>query len=479
MADDSISDADKSNIIDLAAARDRLTQAAKLDSLSYGQQRRAIAKELGISVSILDKEIQKRRRAPTDVSLKNLILSDRGAIVPILANAIEILSRADSPWKLKFEEFSQRAYLGDKALEDSDLLKIAEWIQRQGCHAGRRVTDDAVFHIVNQHRWHAVRDWLESTAWDGTKRLDAMLIDHAGAADTELTRAFTAKWMIQAIARIYRPGCQADATLVLDGPQGVGKSSLLRALFGDDWFSDHLPNLDSKDAQIQLLGIWCIELSELAAITGKENAKTKQFLTSRDDRFRLPFDKIAKNHPRASVFAGTVNPGASGYLKDETGGRRYWPIIVDYVDVGQIEANRDQLWAEALTRFKSDEVWHLPEGDLSDAARDTQADRYVSDPWQEAIAKFIETRAFVTLPDIFTYCLDIGSKADWDQLKQTRVSKCLAHIGWSRKQRRIPKTLTDQRDRREWGYEPPRKAVTPPQNEDERHQSWPEMEDFN
>ncbi len=458
------------NVINLDDAKASLSRLSALDAISYGQQRKTAAKNLGIPVGTLDREVQKRRRTQDD-STKNMVLSSRGEILPILANAIEVLLNARQTWDLKFEQFSQRPFLGPKPLEDRDLLTIAEWVQRAGVHAGRRVTDDAILHVCHRRQWHAVQAWLGALKWDGIERIDRILIDHAGAPDTPLVRAFTGKWMIQSVARIYEPGCQADATLVLEGPQGIGKSSLLRALFGDDWFSDHLPNLDSKDAQIQLLGIWCIEISELAALSGKENAKTKQFLSSRDDRFRLPFDRIAKNHPRSSVFAGTVNPGASGYLKDETGGRRYWPVPVDHVDVGVICENREQYWAEALHRFNDRETWHLPNGDLSDAARDIQGDRYIGDPWHDLVEKFVTGKSFVTLPDIFTYCLDMPSKSDWGQHEQNRVARCLSHLGWGRKQRRVISTLEDTQRRREWGYEPPRVDDAPPTNEQPAHQS--------
>lgn len=454
------------NIVDLSAARDRIAALSGMDAITYGQRRKAAARELGIAVSILDKEVQKRRRIPADASTKNLILSDRGAVLPILANAIEILKQGHAEWAIGFEEFSQRPYVKGRPMEHSDLLDIAEWIQRQGCHAGRAVTDDAIMQTAHRNRFHVVKTWLESLQWDGAERLDMMMIDHAGVEDTPLARAFTAKFMIQSVARIYLPGCQADATLVLEGPQGIGKSSLLRTLFGDDWFTDHLPNLDNKDAQIQLLGVWCVELAELAAINGKEAAKIKQFLTSPDDRFRLPFEKIAKSHPRQCVFAGTVNPGADGYLKDETGARRFWPLVLSHVDTGAIDAMRTQLWAEAVHRFRMDEKWHLGAGDLHDDAQAAQADRFVTDPWLEPVADYIAGRDFVKLADIYRNAVEIAAVADWNQLTQNRLARCLTHLGWEKKQRRVASTTNP--GSRERGYSP----VTGSANDPEPVPEW-------
>lgn len=442
------------NVIHLGDAKAAIADLAALDPMAYGMRRKAEAKRLGVSVTILDKEVLKRRRAPAS-DTKNLILNDRGAVVPILANAVEILRAPDSPWDLKYEEFSHRAFLKDKPLDDATLLQIAEWIQRQGCHAGRAVTDDAIITVAHAKRFHVVKDWLNGLEWDGAERIDMMMIDHAEADDTAAVRAFTSKTLIQAVARIFQPGCQADSTLVLEGPQGGGKSSLFRNLFGDEWFTDHLPNLDSKDAQIQLLGIWCVELSELAALSGKENAKTKQFLTSRDDRFRLPFDRIAKNHPRSSVFVGSVNPGAGGYLKDETGARRFWPVKVGHVDTGMIERCRDQFWAEAVHRYRQGEVWHIGNGDIADEARAAQADRYVSDPWHDTIASYVLGRQDVTLKEIFTEALEITDKGRWTQHDQNRIARCLSHLGWTRKQRRLASTLDEYGGKREWYYAAP------------------------
>lgn len=413
-----------------------INDLALLSPLEYGQRRKTAAKLIGIPVSILDKEVARSRHFPkTNGVAVEWITADNGSIQPVYANAAAVLRAYPKLWPLRFDEFSQKQFLGDRFLTDADLQAIADWVQHQGVLAGHKIIQDAALYVANATRFHEVLDWLESLVWDGIARIDMMLIDHANAEDTPLVRAFTAKWLIQAVARIYDPGCQADATLILEGEQDLGKSSLLRALFGDKWFTDHLPDLSSKDAMIQLLGIWCIEISELASINKTDNAKIKQFLTSRDDRFRMPWDRLAGQHPRQSVFAGTVNPGASGYLKDETGGRRFWPVAVSHIDIPQIRDRRDQIWAEAVVRYKAKESWYLDDKTLSKDARELQAERYVGDEWQEVIETYVALRDTVTMEEIFNH-IGITSKAEWGIGEQMRIGRCMSHLGWVRKQRR-------------------------------------------
>lgn len=379
-----------------------------------------------------------------------------GAIKPIMKNATMLLTANRATWPLRFNEFSHRTCLGDDAITDQDILTISQWVQEFGVHASVATITDAINAAAVDHRFHPVREYLDPLKWDGVERLDMLFVDHAGTPDTPLTRAVTSCWFKQAVARIYRPGCQADGTLILEGTQGLRKSSFFRELFGDRWFTDHLPDIASKDALLQLRGVWCVEIGELATLGRAESAKVKQFLTSQVDRYRDPYGRVVADFPRTCVFSGSVNPGAGGYLKDETGARRFWPVSVnEKINTGAVAAIRDQLWAEALTRFKAGERWFLESDDLTLAASDVVGERFTTDPWQERIDEFLRGRTETTIADIFKVGLNIPDLGKWSQLDMNRIARCLAFSNWIRVRRGTGAS-------RRWSYIPgPNADVTP------------------
>ncbi len=426
------------SIPDIAEAVKRLAALAPHD---YDRARKNEAKTLGIRAGTLDAMVEKARPRRTVKLLNGLANADfimgKDGISALYANAVELLRVHPEKWRLRYDEFAKRSYCGDEFLSDFHLLAISEWVQRNGVLASVRTIGDAIIRTAESIRFHPVKDYLESLKWDGVSRIDHLLIDHAGAEDTPLTRAVTSRWLIQAIARIYEPGCTADATLVLEGDQGLGKSTLLRELFGDRWFTDHLPDIGSKDAMVQLRGVWCVEIGELATLGKADAARIKAFLTSRIDRYRDPYGRMVADYPRTCIFAGTVNPGADGYLKDPTGARRFWPIAVNgEIDNKSIRANRDQFWAEAMTRYQAHESWYLDTAPLKADAAEIQADRFEDDPWDEAIQTYVRGRKEVTTTDILREAIGLTAKADWGKAEQMRVGRWLGHNGWKREKKR-------------------------------------------
>lgn len=360
-----------------------------------------------------------------------------GAIKPLMKNAVMLIEANPHRWDLRWNAFSARAILGTENLTDQDILLITEWVQLSGVHATSATVSEAINAVAGARRFHPVIEYLDSLTWDGIPRLDMLFIDHAGTPDTELTRAVTGRWFMQAVARIYKPGCQADSTLVLEGIQGLRKSTFFRELFGDRWFTDHLPDITSKDALLQLRGVWCVEIGELATLGRAESAKIKQFLTSRVDRYRDPYGRVVADFPRTCVFAGSINPGAGGYLKDETGARRFWPIkITERINsVNAISDARDHLWAEAVVRYRAGERWYLDTDDLEAAANVVVTERFTTDPWQERIDEFLRGRTETTLAEIFKVALTMPDIGKWAQIDSNRVDRCLAFAQWVREAR--------------------------------------------
>ena len=237
-------------------------------------------------------------------------------------------------------------------IEDHFDTEVVRWLERRML----LVKPDLVRRIVDvfarRNSYHPVRDYLESLpAWDGMPRIGTWLIDYCGVESSDVNpntyaMAVGKKFLIGAVKRILEPGAKCDSVLVLEGQQGIGKSTVPRILAGDEWFSDQLADVGSKDASLQLRGVWIIELSELDVLNRAELARAKAFLSQQTERFRLPYGRRIIHVPRQCVFVGTTN--ADSWLKDETGGRRFWPLPCHQIDLEGLRRDRDQLWAEAL-----------------------------------------------------------------------------------------------------------------------------------
>ncbi len=374
-----------------------------------------------------------------------------GRILPVLANAIAAFRHAPE-WGgvLAFNEFS----LGTVALKatpwgvvpkgewtDHEDRRAAEWLQKQGILVSVEIAGQAVQTAARDHAFHPVRTYLESLTWDGVERLDRWLSIYIGAEDTEYSRAVGSRWMISAVARIFRPGAKADCCLILEGPQGIRKSTALRTLAGE-YFTDELADLGTKDAAMQTRGVWIIELSELDSLSNSEVARIKAFMSRTTDRFRPPYGMRLVESPRQCVFAGTVNH--STYLRDETGGRRFWPVTCGRIEIDALARDRDQIWAEAKARFDAGAPWWLDTAELVQMASDQQMERYEGDPWEEIIGPWLEMRSSVSISEVLQKCLE-KPQSLWTQTDKNRAARCLKALGWERYRER-------QGSRLEWRY---------------------------
>jgi len=374
-----------------------------------------------------------------------------GAIVPVLASAIAALRYAPE-WQgvLGFDEFGCHSVMlgpppwsgvpGRQWTDHEDRL-AAEWLQRHGILVSVDIAGQAVQTVSRARSFHPVRKYVDQLHWDGVERLERWLSTYLGVEESAYARAVGARWLISAVARIYQPGAKADCCLVLEGPQGIRKSAALRTLAGP-YFTDELAALNSKDAALQTRGVWIIELSELDTLARSEIAAIKAFMSRTSDRFRPPYGKRLIESPRQCIFAGTVNH--YDYLKDASGGRRFWPVQCGRIDVGSLERDRDQLWAEAKAKYASGAIWWLETAELVNAAEEEQAERYEEDPWTEVIAEWTEVRETVAVSEILENCL-AKPRAQWTQVDKNRVARCLRRGRWERYRVR-------QGQRLEWRY---------------------------
>lgn len=371
--------------------------------------------------------------------------NQRGDVITSPAN-LETLLEHHEGWAgvLAYDEMSYRAlklrappYRGGEAGEwsDADDTWTAIWVER---NYGMRPKNTAVAQVVQSTakrvRFHQVRDWLATLQWDGIERLPTFFSDFCGSAQTAYTAAVAKSFFISAVARAQRPGCKVDTMLVLEGPQGIGKSRLILALFSPKWHIEISYPPGSLDFFQSLRGTWVAEFGEMASFDKAETARIKQVLTQVQDTYRASYGHHSGTHPRQTVFVGSTNKREWG--QDETGMRRFLPVECHEINVEGAEAVREQLWAEALTRFERGEPWW----DIPDARAEQEA-RFDYDAWEELIAKWIEQRtkyegnSAFSVNDVYHEAIVRDASRTAPPISrgdQTRIGRVLTRLGWQR-----------------------------------------------
>ena len=353
------------------------------------------------------------------------------------ANALHALMRAPE-WRdvLWYDSFRHRIMLdreppwegsvGNRRLTDEDAIETSIWMQHQGIEISGKTAWDALIVAAQKNSRNPLQEDLESLEWDGVPRINTWLHDYFGVDNTELNRNIGRCWLISAIARAFQPGVQADHCIVFEGRQGLGKSTAIKRLTGEQYFAVHVAqSLVNKEAAILCEGVWIMEFSELSSIKGNRSEDVKSFLSRTHDRYRSIYGKQATDFPRQCVFAGTTNEDV--YLDDSTGGRRYWPVYCRRVDLEDLSDVRDMLWAEALVAYRSGERWHLSR-QMEHQAQVVQRQRLIEEPWNATVLKHITGKTSVSANEIL---LDMSIKiSDINSGHQRRVAKCLRLHGW-------------------------------------------------
>ena len=240
--------------------------------------------------------------------------------------------------------------------------------------------------------YNPVLQYLNGLKWDGVPRVELLFGQYFNCRVDDYTRGVSTAFMVGAVRRMRLPGIKFDTMPVVRGPQGWNKSTAFKVLFGAQWFSDsELGDIRSKDAAMMLRGIWFQEFAEMDSLSRQDYRALKAFCSRAVDRQRDPFDRAVRDFPRRCVFGATLNEG--GYIKDQTGGRRYWPLEVgEPIDLDQLRADRDQLWAEAsfMEEFGVSEVL---DRSLWKIAAERQSEQTSDDPWADTLRQFLHERA--------------------------------------------------------------------------------------
>ncbi len=350
-----------------------------------------------------------------------------------LNNAVIVLQKhkklADLVW---YDEFAERVFTtwgGTTRREwtDADDIKLCLFMQR---HVGiSRMTVGTAHEattVVAKHRTrNELTEWLDSLEWDGEVRLPLLMPTGFGAEDAEYSRCVGVCWMIGMVARAYRPGEKVDHMPVFEGGQGIGKSTAL-AKIGGPWFTECHESVLTKDFYGVLQGKLLVEIAEMHSFTKSEVDRIKGVITCQVDRYRAPYGRNTEDHPRRSVFAGTTN--RYDWNRDETGARRFWPIRCGVINLDWIVVNRDQLFAEAVDRYRHGELWwDVPIVE----ARAEQEARRQDDTWEETIEEFF--KGLMLTETTTAYVLENALRmkpADQDRASQLRVASAMRLLGW-------------------------------------------------
>lgn len=341
-----------------------------------------------------------------------------------------------------YDAFARDLRIDGRPVDDADLDRL--WVRIDDAFRWRPSRENLRTVIVadaHETLVHPVRAYLDALTWDGHPRIDAWLTTYGGAAADAYTAAVGALTLIAAVRRVRQPGAKFDEITILEGPQGTGKSSGLRALCPDeDWFSDDLPlGVDSKQVIERTTGRWIIEAAELHGNRGREAEQLKAFLSRQvDGPVRLAYGRMPTTVPRQFILIGTTNSRLA-YLKDSTGARRFWPVAIRQFDVAALTRDRDQLWAEAAAREAAGasirldpSLWHL-------AAR-AQEDRRASDPWEPLLEPLFEGDGIATVEHVMVSAIWDALKFDdaryMDNRHADRVTAILQRHGFTKKLKR-------------------------------------------
>lgn len=376
------------------------TDSSKLPSFQAMQ-------DFAVQDPLVKQQLAKERQALAEVEFSDdedwqstLDLDRKGNVKDTLTNIATIVRCDPNLQSIVFNEFKGVVdVIGPlpwsqirPGWNDADVANAKLYFERvYGIWSPAKFKDALLAVVSAERRYHPIKDYFSGLNWDGKERLDTLLVDYMGAEDTPYVRAVTRKVLCAAVARIYEPGIKFDSMLVLNGPQGIGKSTLY-SILGQQWFSDSLSIADMRDktAAEKLQGYWILEIAEMNGIKKVDVETVKSFLSRTDDKFRQAYGTVVESHPRSNIIVGSSN-SESGFLRDVTGNRRFWPVTV----TGKAPHHPweltevDQVWAEALERYRAGEELYL-KGSVAAEAYQRQQEAMESDDREGLVQDYLD-----------------------------------------------------------------------------------------
>lgn len=359
------------------------------------------------------------------------IETDADDEAPRLLREYQKIQRAFAE-RLRFNELLSEVELDGEFIDPSMAKLELVVTYRQNLKGCREDVSDCLVKIAKENTYSPVVEYLEQCfeKHGADEQLIASIAArHLGTAEP-IHQTLIKRFLIAAVARAFHPGCKHDCALILQGPQGFGKSTFFKILASEPWFDDSLGSASDKDEKLKLHRSWMVEWAELETVFRRRDvSQVKAFMSSAIDILRPPFGRSIQTLKRASVIVGTTNQ--TQFLADTTGNRRFWVVPISApLDLAKLQAERDRIWAAAVALYKANEQWWLTREE--NQAVDKNRAQYESiDPWLHLVQEYIEGRDSVSTEAILLSAVELD-KSKHNSGHARRVADIMRQLGWEK-----------------------------------------------